>query len=629
MRIAALCLCLIACGDKREQPEPAPSAAPVAATAAFVDVTVIPMDREARLEHHTVLVDGERIVAVGPIDKVSVPPSATKIDGAGKFLIPGLIDSHVHFNDERDAILFVANGVTTVRNMWGNPETIRMKQRTRTEVAWPCPSIYTAGPIVDGDPPIWPGSSVVTTTARAAEEVAAQKAAGYDFVKVYEHLTPEVYEALRAAAASSGMRLAGHAPRRIPIETVLAGQASIEHLTGYSLAVGVKHEDIAKQTARAKIANCPTLVVLDRVARLDDMTTLLARPENKYVSAMTLASWEPKNDFRFKDSSPAGYEAMRALNVTRRGLVKALRDAGAPILAGTDTPNPFVVPGFSMHEELVLLVEAGLTPYESLRAATANAGEWIGERIGVVATGARADLLLLTADPLRDIASTTKRAGVMLRGHWHEQAALDAKLEALVAKPTSFDALPALPVPTDAKEVFRGTYTHTLGGRSIGRERLVVAKTSSGGHVIAAQMLADTSLAILIELDKQGHLVTQTYTGAKGTVIATLRSDQLTVDGIATTVTPSFLFDSEMIASIIPFARRATPGKLTTIRGRALPQNTDIEYTFDRSKPGPWVLGVTSVFGRASGTYEADPAGHPLRMSVTTPIGEFTAVRDP
>ena len=149
MRILVV-LALVACGSKKSEPPPAN----VAATAAFVDVTLVAMDgRIAAVPHQTVLVDGDHIVAIGETDKIGVPAGATKIDGAGKWLIPGLVDGHVHFNESNDAILYVANGVTTVRNMWGNPQTLDMRARARkNDPSWIGPTIYTAGPIIDGTP---------------------------------------------------------------------------------------------------------------------------------------------------------------------------------------------------------------------------------------------------------------------------------------------------------------------------------------------------------------------------------------------------------------------------------------------------------------------------------------------
>jgi hypothetical protein len=175
-----------ACGHAVVAPGPPPAAVDATgATTAFVDVTIVPMDTEHELPHQTVLVKDDRILAIGPTDRTPIPPSVRRIDGHGKWLLPGLIDMHVHLDDPRDGLLFVANGVTTVRNMWGNPEHLAWRERAANDPSWIAPSIYTAGPILDGAPPTWPGSTVIETAEQAAAEVAAERQAGYDFVKVY------------------------------------------------------------------------------------------------------------------------------------------------------------------------------------------------------------------------------------------------------------------------------------------------------------------------------------------------------------------------------------------------------------------------------------------------------------
>jgi hypothetical protein len=355
MRRVLWVIALVACkGDSSPQPAPSPPAVVGRATAAFVDVTVVPMDRDHALAHHIVLVDGSKIVAIGPVASTPVPAGATRIDGAGKWLVPGLVDMHVHFNDERDGLLYVANGVTTVRNMWGDPVRVQWRERAaRNDPGYTGPAIYTAGPIVDGNPAVWPGSQVVTDASQAVAEVTAEKTAGYDFVKVYDGIPLAAYDALAAAANQAGVRFAGHVPAAVSLDHAFAaGQASIEHLTGYlpeaqdatSKAATLEgaarrlelaaHRDesripeLARRTARAKVANCPTLIVHARFGALDHPELLRARPENKCVSPQQLAIWDPKQDFRLVSATPETFQATRAANAFRAKLVKALVDAG-------------------------------------------------------------------------------------------------------------------------------------------------------------------------------------------------------------------------------------------------------------------------------------------------------------
>ena len=431
-------------------PAPTPATPTIHATAAIVDVTVVPMDAERELPHQTVLVDGDHIVAIG--SNLAVPSGATQIDGRGKWLIPGLVDMHVHYNDEGDGLLYVANGVTTVRNMWGFPETLAWRTKSRAnEAGWIAPTIYTAGSIVDGDPPSWQGSHVALTAEAGTAEVDAQVADGYELIKVYDDLPLAAYDAIVAEAAKKHVRVVGHVPMEVGLEHALASkQATIEHFSGYLLAAQdrpvskgdlsmadvMAHVDpaklapLAKKTRDAGTAVVPTLVVLSRIASFDNVPALMALPENQYVAPALLASWDPSHDFRFHDITPEQVAAFRKGNEYRRQLLVAMDAAGTDVFVGTDTPNPFVVPGFSVHEELRLFVEAGLSPYHALRDATSAPAKWLGDAAGTIKVGARADLVLLEADPLRDITATQRRAGVMVRGRWHPAADLDAKLTA-------------------------------------------------------------------------------------------------------------------------------------------------------------------------------------------------------
>ena len=597
---------------------PHPVAPPPHATVAFVDITVVPMDRAGEQPHQTVLVDGDRIVAIGPA--LAVPAGVARIDGRGKWLMPGLVDMHVHFNDERDGVLYVANGVTTVRNMWGNPQTLTWRdQAAKHDPRYLGPTIYTAGPITDGEPPVWPGSTVVHDAAEATAAVDAQHEAGYDFVKVYDNLSLAAYDAIAAETRRLGMRFAGHLPKAVSIDHAIAsGQASIEHLTGAleeaqdatshaATLTGperrlelAKHRDLGKvdaiaaRLAAAKLASCPTLTVLSRIGELEHPEALQARPENRYVSRATLAWWDPKHDFRFQSMTPETFQLMRDGDGFRKALVKALVDAGAPVLAGTDTPNPFVVPGFSLHEELARLVDAGLTPYQALQAATTTAATWIGDpAIGHIAVGARADLVVLDADPLVDIAATTKRTGVMVRGAWMTRAQLDGKLEQLAAvfadKGDRFAELPPLQVPAGAVEL-QATYATSFNGSPISAERLAVVTTKTG-RTIVAQSSGDPPTAkaagIQLELDARGAVVAYTLFEDGKLVSVKRAGGGLHVAGAKPSDLPAdALIDGNLIALMIPQLARTAPNTVTKVSAKQLAADggvTDVTYTFDRT----------------------------------------------
>jgi len=664
MRHAIVLALVIACG-KTDKPAPPPPST-VHATVAFVDITVVPMDSNHELAHQTVLVDGDKVVAIGATAATPVPAGATAIASAGKWLVPGLVDMHVHFNEERDGALYVANGITTVRNMWGGPPQLEWRAKAKAhDPSYFGPSIYTAGPIVDGDPPVWPGSTVVHDAKEAFAAVDEQKRAGYDFVKVYDGVPLDAYDAIAAETKKQGLRFAGHMPAAVTLEHAFAaGQASIEHLTGYLLEAQdatskaatlkgldrrlelAKHRDasklpaLAKLTAGAKVANCPTLTVLSRFGELDHPEALMARPENKFVSPATLDRWDPKHDFRTAHMTPETFAAMRDGDAFRQQLVKALVDAGAPILAGTDTPNPFVVPGFSLHEELGRLVAAGLTPYQALQAATANAADWIGDRsIGRIAVGARADLVVLDADPLADISATTKRTGVMVRGTWLTAKQLDAKLDELVASfmppADRFAKTPALDVPAGDVEL-TASYTTTLGGQDVGAERIVVVKTKDGGRTIVAQSSGDPpgprASAMKLELDKAGGLVAYSVVEDGKTATASRAGDKLHVAAATPSDTPfaaDGLIDGTFVSLMVPFLPRTKPHAITTLTAKQLAGDgtiTDVTYKFDRTAT-PIKLAIEGGGQKTSGTLTIDDKGFPIRLEVAFPFGTIAITR--
>jgi len=418
-------------------------------------VSVIPMERELVLADQTVVVRDGRIAALGAASTVAVPPDAQRIDGRGRFLMPGLADMHVHVWDENDLYLFVACGVTTVRNLFGDPLHLAWRKRIESgELVGP--RIYTAGPIIDGKPAVWPGSVELTDPDQASEVVSAQKAAGYDFLKPYARLTRECYEALAVAGEEQGMRLMGHVPEALALSDVLAaGQATIEHLGGFAEAaqradtplhaIDFRNESLAwKEVDDARLAvvakeiraagawSCPTLVVMQKWTQGADAEALAARPEMRYVSPFMRAAWNPKSPSNYLATLPA--ETVKAAHDKlpfEMKAVRALRDAGAGILLGTDMGNPFVTAGFALHEELGYLVAAGLTPYEALRAGTAEAARCMqaADDWGTLAVGRRADMLLLSANPLVDVRDAAKRVGVVLHGRWLSEEELHAELE--------------------------------------------------------------------------------------------------------------------------------------------------------------------------------------------------------
>ncbi|MEM7482343.1 MAG: amidohydrolase family protein [Acidobacteriota bacterium] len=378
-------------------------------TVAIVDVSVLPMDREVVLPHQTVLIVGQRITALGPSDSVDIPEDALQIDGSGRFLMPGLSDMHAHLR-RKDGHLpqdYLHQGITVIRNMAGDPDHLRLREALEAG-EHSGPLFYTTGrPLTSSD--LFPSHRLVETAAEGRAAVREQSAAGFDYVKVYSLLSKDAFDGIAAEAAALGMPVIGHVSDLVRLHhSIERGMSSVEHFYGYfwelesetsSLAGEwapqplfhaveidpAKLRELAELTAEAGVWNCPTLW-----------------RKNHYLTAPV--AQEAWND-----------PALRALGEANRlALVKALHDAGAGLLTGTDDRAEVI------HEELALFVEAGLTPYETLRAATVNAATYFAaaDDFGTVAVGRRANLVLLDANPLADIRHTRAIHGVLINGDW-------------------------------------------------------------------------------------------------------------------------------------------------------------------------------------------------------------------
>lgn len=477
-------------------------------TVAFVDVNVVPLDSERVLDRQTVVVRGGSIVAIGPAATVPVPAHAHVLDGRGKYLMPGLADMHTHLVREEDMLLYVARGVTTVRNMWGAPVHVAWRERiARGSLVGP--TIVTAGPIVDGADPTHDGSLVVRNAEDAKQAIALHQRAGYDFVKIYSDLSVPAFEALAVLAKDAGLPVVGHVPRPVGLRRAIDdGQRSIEHLSAFNEALQKDDSPVAGKFDRASRARkldfiddaklaplvtrirergawvCPTRVVMNVNDSPAALKERLAHPEMKYVGGYELAIWETE-----LDRSADRIAADARTNAFGDRIITALHEGHTNLLVGTDTANPFVVPGFSVHEELALLVRGGLTPYEALSAATRRSAEFLGKSdFGTIAVGKRADLVLVDGNPLADVREADRITGVMVRGRWlgkPELAALLATVEdSARGKRAPFADQPPLAVgPTE----FSGTFQITWRDVRFGAERVAVAKSATGERIIHAQ----------------------------------------------------------------------------------------------------------------------------------------------
>jgi Amidohydrolase family len=447
----------------RNAPLPLPAEKP--APVAFVNVTVVPMNGEHLRRGQTVVIRDTRIAEIGAASSVKVPSGALRIDGSGKYLMPGLTDAHFHLQgnerDDRQLLqILVANGVTCILNLYGTQSMLDLRERVaRGEVLGP--TIYTSGPYVSDAPHSQPEADEVERM------VVEQKRAGYDLIKTHGDFSRDAFHRLFVVARREQIKVIGHAPRNLGVEPMFEERMdAIAHAEEFIYAYfffgtppavlegdpGIRRRflenaekripELATATAKAPMWVVPNLVAYKMIVQQGtDLASVLARPETKYVPPRIAAGWQPGRNRYNRRYSPEIAEHMTWRLALLSKLTAGFRQANVRMMAGTDAPIPGVVPGFSLHDELKLLVAAGLTPYDALRTATANAAEFLGltGEFGTMTVGARADLLLLDANPLIDVANAARRSGVMVRGRWLAESELRAMLKALS---TQFAAQP-------------------------------------------------------------------------------------------------------------------------------------------------------------------------------------------
>jgi imidazolonepropionase-like amidohydrolase len=371
-------------------------------------------------------------------------------------VLPGLVDMHVHFppptglgQTELFALLFLAHGVTSVRDCGDVDGSASAPARDGArEGRFPGPRVFACGPFVDGPPPLWPNSILVRSADEARAAVRRVAAEGFDCVKVYDRLSAEALAALRDEAAEHGLPVIGHVPRAVSY--LDARLDDVQHLTGFGRAAGdetpfpevleglfalsdAELAGLARRSAELGIANTPTRVVIERMLATRDPAAAGASPFARLLPRLYRdAIWSREGSRLVAGLDEADYERLERALVHGRRVVRALHAAGAPLHAGTDVLNPFVAPGESLHRELSLFVEAGLTPEQAWRAATSAPGELLGRRgqvrLGHLEPGAPADFLVFREDPTRDLAHLATLAAVVADGRLYPREVLDAQL---------------------------------------------------------------------------------------------------------------------------------------------------------------------------------------------------------
>lgn len=428
---------------------------------AFVDVNILPMDREGILEGQTVIVRDGIIEAIGDHDTIEIPEGALIIDGQGKYLMPGLIDMHVHIQEENELLLFVAHGITTVRNMWGNTGLMlllgnanQLDLREKINVGELLgPAIYTSGPIIESPPSKNPMMVLVRSAEDAEQSVFQVAEGGYDFVKVYDHLSPELYATILDSARESNLPVVGHVPIEVGLEGVLEnGHKTIEHLTGYidmdSADLKIPEDMIdyfVDKTRDSGVWVVPTIVLHQYAVSVDDIDALEERPELKYVSPRMIRVWHFFTKTLESSRTYQGSDYPEQMVELATRMTEELHQGGAKILLGTDTDNGFLIPGLSLIEELQHLVNAGLSPYEAIKAGTRDAAEALGRlsEFGTVSVGKQADLILVESNPFENVTNVNKRVGVMINSHWFPEEELGTMLDELADSyvPTILDRM--------------------------------------------------------------------------------------------------------------------------------------------------------------------------------------------
>jgi imidazolonepropionase-like amidohydrolase len=390
-------VCLLAAVDADAQPWLRPRPAPP--TLAIEHARVLPMDRDTVLLDQTVLITRDRISWIGPSSSARIRPETERVDAEGAYLIPGLADMHVHLEDSADLPLYVAAGVTTVRNMRGGPRYLAMRERV-VQGTLLGPTIFTSGPTLLGGRRNNPEFVMLRAPEDAERVVLEQARAGYDMIKVHSELEIPVYDRILATARRVGIPVVGHRIAEPGLTRSLrAGQVSFEHADRSLFGDrGADMDERAREIARAG-AWVGTLI------ETRDRPGALRRGINE------LRGRAPPRCFGPGEGS--------------RSVIPALRRANVRLLAGTDASLAPMRPGTALHCELAALVTVGLTPYEALTTATRNAGEFARLHLkhdvafGTITVGARADLVLLRRNPALDISALQTPIGTVLRGRWH------------------------------------------------------------------------------------------------------------------------------------------------------------------------------------------------------------------
>ncbi len=398
------------------------------ALTAFVDVNVLPMDSQRVLRHQTVVVEGDTIVAIGAPREVDIPDDATKINGGdSRYLLPGLADMHTHVEEGNDLVLYTANGVTTILQM-GSATTgdMRRLREIRAEQGIVSPHVYSSF-VIDGPSPR--GGPYAATPDDAREMVRAAKRYGYEFIKLYNSPSREQFLAVVDEAGKHGIGVLGHGVRAVGLpDGLFLGQSMVVHAEEFYYTAFRNRVDeklipsVVAETRRSGAYVTPNLSTFATMTaqwgKPEQVEKYLADPRALAMSPSVRMMW--KRDWRQRRTGDLN-EILQFL----RKLTKAMQEAGVPLLTGTDSPPvPGMYAGYSIHDDLQALRDAGLTNFEALVAATRTPGEYIASqvpgapRFGQLRVGMKADAVLVDGNPLDSLDVLEQPIGVMTAGRW-------------------------------------------------------------------------------------------------------------------------------------------------------------------------------------------------------------------
>jgi imidazolonepropionase-like amidohydrolase len=411
---------------------------------ALVGVNVFDGTGGPTLEDQVIVVRGTKIETIAPRAGFSIPKSAEVVDLKGKWVIPGLIDAHVHV-DRWSLPRFLAFGVTSVRDLHHQQDSILALREEASLGSIRTPRLYIAGAMIDGEPTSVPGATGVADANAARRAVDERAVANIPVVKVYTHITPALLKAIVDEATSLNLPVTAHLGLTDAVSAAKLGVRSIEHLSGVPEAIGPADKyyaahrrsffegwnlferswagldsaslaRVAGQLADLHVTLVPTLVLHDTWSRLDD-PAVTAGADLAYIPQKIKEEWDLPNFIAGAGWDAAAFTAFRNGRANQDLFLREFHGAGGSIVAGTDASNPMIVPGASLHQEMALLVQAGLSPSDALMAATSKGAALLGaDSIGILAVGKVADLVVLDGDPRSDIANTRKILRVMLGG---------------------------------------------------------------------------------------------------------------------------------------------------------------------------------------------------------------------